>query len=179
MPSLTTIMGIILAITIAWGSAATWYAKVLIEDKAKVEMALNQANSNTEEQKKINVDLRSQVAAEQKAIGLLDNERTKDNVRYQKDLARMAEQQIRANALAIKYPARYGRAVTNDLRRVMRSVCRSGGGDKNTCRIKGVFATKAKSRNPVSVTGKDAKSMGKGKPKPSSDMSNSRAGVRP
>ena len=142
MPSFSTILGILLAVAVAWGSAATWYALDLVEQKAVVESALLTANANTVEQKQINSELRAAVAAEQRAVEVLGEERRKDDVRHQKDLARIAGQRSTAEAAARNYPERYGAIATFRLRRSMRDVCRSGGGNKDDCFIKPVSPAK-------------------------------------
>ena len=136
------VLGILLAVASLWGSAATWYALDLVEQKAVVEGALTQANANTVEQKQINSELRAAVAAEQRAVEVLGEERRKDNVRHQKDLARIAEQRSTAEAAARKYPERYGAIATFRLRRSMRDVCRSGGGNPADCKINPVRSGK-------------------------------------
>lgn len=68
-----------------------------------------------------------------------------EDVRYQKQIRRLQERQKTSDAAAKKYPERYGRIATFNIRRWMRDVCRSGGGSRDDCKIEVPKSRKAKS----------------------------------
>ena len=140
IPSPTMFLGVLLAVSVLWGSGATYYVKTLLEDRAEVQAALKQANDETTKQISINAELRADVAAEQRALSVLNQERTKDEIRFQKEIAKINAQRTRAGNLARQHPERYGVAATYGLLRGMRDVCRRGGGTKADCKIAAVQA---------------------------------------
>ncbi|MCK5600422.1 hypothetical protein KAR91_01030 [Candidatus Pacearchaeota archaeon] len=170
MPSPSMIMGILLAVAIAWGSAATWYATELIEQKATVEASLKTANKNTQDQININTELKTQVAAEQRALQVLGQERTNDEIKYQRDLAKINSQRSRAEAIAIENPIRYGVAASYDLRRSMRDVCRRGGGTKDDCKIEPVRPPTPRASDTIEPITVPSLSVERPRPKPTSLM---------
>jgi hypothetical protein len=66
---------------------------------------------------------------------LLNEERQKDEIRYQRDVARITGLLESTQAAALKEPERFGRIATYNFRRGLRQVCRSGGGSRDDCAI--------------------------------------------
>jgi len=160
IPSPTMILGVLLAVSVLWGSGATYYAKSLLEDRATVQAALKEANGETNEQIKINGELRADVKAEQRALSVLGKERTDERIRYEKRISKINAQRGRAAKLAIKEPKRYGVAATYGLLRGMRDVCRRGGGTKADCKIGSVQAPAPGPGDPGDDKPGDASSLG-------------------
>jgi len=158
------ILLILLAVAVSFGTWQYNRANGLAEDLATSQEMVKEANRQTEEQKRQNVELKMKVAAEQEALKVLGDERRKDDIRYQKELAKINAERSRAEAHALKYPRRYSNAATFDLRRSMRSACRSGGGDKEACRIETVPPFKAESDSPAESDPGSTGSVGSGTP---------------
>lgn len=66
---------------------------------------------------------------------LLQEWKGQDNARYQKDLRRLQDQRKTTQEAAQKYPKRFGRIATFNLRRSLREFCRAGGGSATDCKI--------------------------------------------
>jgi|TARA_Y100000310_G_scaffold195873_1_gene195885 hypothetical protein len=125
-------------------AGAGWYITELLEQKGALVQKVNEANRETDRQKNITANLRVEIAREQTALISMGLERSKDNARLQKEINRLASRLKSSRDASVKHPERYGAIATFRLRRGMRSVCRSGKGGAELCKIESVRPAKAK-----------------------------------
>jgi len=106
--------------------------------------------------------LKKEHAAQIEKFTLLQGERRKDAIRYEKDLARISALRKSTERAALKEPERFGSVATFRLRRGLRDVCRSGGGTPAECKILVPKSRKARAGGSPEPDAQDDDRVGEG-----------------
>lgn len=105
------------------------------EDNAQLEQRLIDQRRETEQANALITDLKVQNALHNQELSQLETARAQERIDHAKQIQKIRQQLESSTRAALEEPARFGRIATYNLRRLMRSVCRSGGGTADDCRI--------------------------------------------
>ena len=140
MPGLDFLTGrlfpwIIVAVLCAALAGSGALIKASWQKEAELQSSLTAQRKETERANATIQDLKVQSAFNNQRAERLAQERNKERADYAKQMQRLREKRDSSERAAVEHPARFGRIATFNLRRLMRGVCRAGGGSKEACHI--------------------------------------------
>jgi len=132
---MTTYLMIALAILIAALGVLGKLYTAKLEEFGRLEATYEVQRGETKKALAIADGLRLQHVAQVEKFKVLQDWKGAEDVRYRKQIRRLEERRDTSVEAAAKFPERFSRIATYNLRRGMRDVCRAGGGSPADCKI--------------------------------------------